>query len=81
VSLGFAAGPVNYDPAASVAGLLGRTSRIARVSPISVTIERDTAVLRGQVLTTRDRQLAEDLVRMEPGIWQVRNELVVGASR
>ncbi len=81
VSLGFAASPVNYDPAASVAGLLGRTSRIARLSPISVTMERETAVLRGRVRTMRDRQLAEDLVRMEPGVWQVRNELVVGETR
>lgn len=64
-------------PGPFLTALLGRTPQIARISPISVTMEKDTAVLRGQVRSQRDRQLAEDIVRLEPGVWGVRNELVI----
>lgn len=77
VQVGFSVPAGSPGPGPFLTALLARTPRIARVSPISVTMESDTAVLRGQVRTLRDRQLAEDLVRLEPGVWEVRNELVV----
>jgi len=42
-----------------------------------VTVENQTVVLGGTVATERDRRLAEALVRMEPGVRDVRNEILV----
>ncbi len=78
LQVGFVPAGSSRGPGPFLTALLGRTPQIARLSAISVTMEKDTAVLRGQVRTQRDRQLAEDIVRLEPGVWQVRNELVVG---
>jgi hypothetical protein len=66
------------NPAAVVADLIRRNTRIQRLSPITVRLERETAILRGRVATEHDRQLVELLTRFEPGIWEVRNELTVG---
>ncbi len=77
LEVGFSPPAGSRGPGPFLTALLTRTPQIARVSPISVTMESDTAVLRGQVRSPRDRQLAEDIVRLEPGVWEVRNELVV----
>jgi osmotically-inducible protein OsmY len=45
--------------------------------PVAVSVQGQTATLRGEVATEHDRVLAEQLVRLEPGIWKVQNELVV----
>jgi hypothetical protein len=52
--------------------------QIRRFGPLAVTIEDRTATIRGAVATDRDRVLVGHLVRLEPGVSQVRNELVVG---
>lgn len=44
---------------------------------IEPVLEGEILVLRGQVESEADRQLAEDLLSLEPGVSQVRNELVV----
>lgn len=77
LEIGFVPGSNPRGPGPFLTALLGGTPQIARMSPISVTMENDTAVLRGRVRTQRDRQLAEDIVRLEPGVWQVRNELEI----
>lgn len=77
LEVGFSSPATQRGPGPFLTALLARTPQIIRVSPISVTMESDTAVLRGRVRTPRDRQLAEDIVRLEPGVWEVRNELVV----
>lgn len=78
--LDFASPPPAHGPAATVADLIRRNDRIQQLSPISVTLQDETAVLRGRVATEHDRQLVELLTRFEPGIWQVKNELTVGAQ-
>lgn len=50
---------------------------IRRSSPIVVSVEGETATLRGAVLGDRDRSLARLMLLLEPGISQVRNELTV----
>ncbi|MHB1034225.1 MAG: BON domain-containing protein [Pirellulales bacterium] len=45
-----------------------------------VTVVGETAVLRGVVASTHARDLAEQMVRLEPGIWNVRNELQVAGQ-
>lgn len=54
---------------------------IKSAGPIEVVVEGDTAVLRGQVASPRDRLLAEQLARFEPGIWNVRNEITVAEAK
>jgi len=46
---------------------------------VTVSVQGDTAVLLGTVPSERDRAIVEQLLRFEPGIWQVRNELTVAA--
>jgi hypothetical protein len=72
----FAAPPAR-GLAAAVADELRRSTQIRKLSPIGVTLDGEKAILRGQVASEHDRQLAELLVRFEPGIWQVQNELTV----
>lgn len=70
------------DPLAQrLAAALERTSRIQKLSPIRVDMKGEVATLRGRVATLQDRELAENLIRFEPGVWDVRNELAVGAIR
>jgi hypothetical protein len=60
-----------------IAAVLEKTARIKTLAPIRVVVVHETAILRGRVATSQDRELAENLVRLEPGIWSVKNELVV----
>ena len=64
----------------ALAQRLSRSRRVQTVSPVEVVIQGRTATLRGVVATGYDRALAEQLARLEPGIGQVRNELVVAVT-
>jgi len=64
----------------TVARLIEKAGRIRKLSPIRVTEQGDTLILRGRVATRADRDLAENLARLEPGVWNVRNELVVAGE-
>lgn len=64
-------------PAVEIQKIIAGTDRIQKSSPITVTVRNQTAILRGSVATEHDRRLAEAVVRLEPGIAQVRNELTV----
>jgi len=59
---------------------LSNSRRVQVVSPVEVVIQGRTATLRGVVATQYDRALAEQLARLEAGIGQVRNELVVAVA-
>jgi osmotically-inducible protein OsmY len=54
---------------------------IKAAKSVQVAIQGDTAVLRGQVATARDRALLEQIARLEPGVWNVRNELTVSPPK
>jgi osmotically-inducible protein OsmY len=45
-----------------------------------VDVVGETAILRGRVATRQDRELAENLVRLEPGVWDVKNLLIAEDS-
>lgn len=82
-----------YDPplevgfdygAAARQGVSAALAQHLRSSPaldpanrIEVSVEGTTATLRGEVVSERDRALAEQLVLFEPGVYAVRNELRV----
>ncbi len=62
------------------------TARLAKIgrgrtaSSFEVAFRQGTAVLRGTAATDHDRDLVEQLTRLEPGIWNVDNQIVVVAS-
>lgn len=61
-------------------GIISRSSRLPSRGNIQVLSEGDTIVLRGQVRDERERRLAEGVLRLSPGVYQVRNELQTTAS-
>ena len=65
------------DLASSLSARITQSGGMQTRSPIAVSVEGGTATLRGVVATPRDRELAGHLVRFEPGIWQVNNELTI----
>jgi osmotically-inducible protein OsmY len=54
---------------------------LSQSGQITALMEAQTVVLRGTVPTEADRQLAEGLAQLEPGVMAVRNELVVAPTR
>ncbi len=60
---------------------MDRTLRLRTASPLSVALdEQGVVVLRGQVASEDDRQLAVRLAKLEPGVETVRDELTVLAA-
>jgi osmotically-inducible protein OsmY len=49
-------------------------------SRLAVSIEHETAILRGVVASPYDRTLAGHLARFEPGVRNVKNELTVAPA-
>lgn len=66
-----AAGALRADLQAVVA----RSDRLQSRDNIRVTSDGEAIVLSGQVGTERERQLAERIIRMTPGVREVRNDL------
>ena len=62
---------------ASLERRLERSPAIHRTGPLEVSLEGRTATLRGTVASTKDRELAELWVRLEPGVSDVQNDLRV----
>ena len=71
------------DPNHVTAALVQRLTQVPSLhfqGPVQVDLVGTTAVLRGTVATQHDRDLAAQLVRLEPGVGQVQNEIVVAGS-
>ena len=69
--------PVPSRVATTLTDRLARSTRIHVVGPVTVDVREDTTILRGEVATSHDRMLAEQLALLEPGVRRVKNELVV----
>jgi hypothetical protein len=54
---------------------LSKSRGITALSPIVVQMEGTTAVINGTVATEHDRDLAAQLALLEPGVYNVRNDL------
>jgi len=80
VAVSFAPSQPARSPADGIAAVLRVAPQITASSTIRVTVQNETAILRGEVATPHDRELAENLARFEPGIWDVKNELVVRSA-
>ena len=60
-----------------VRDIIDRSEKLKNKSAIQVTVNGNTVVLSGQVGTDRERQLAEAMVSMTPGVRGVQNQLTV----
>jgi hypothetical protein len=80
LKMGFTPRPVSTAQIKTFETRLTKLPALRFVGQPELTLEGRTAVLRGKVASEDDRQLAEALVRMEPAVLDVRNELVVDAS-
>ncbi len=69
--------PANPQLSTAVTQHLTKSMRLPAGAPVEVSVRGDTALLRGVVATEHDRALAEQLVRLEPGVAKVANELRV----
>jgi hypothetical protein len=80
--LGFPPATINggVGPLRNLERGLARAPGLSTFGPINASLENTTAVLRGRVATEADRQLAEGLALLEPGVVAVRNELVVAPA-
>ncbi|MBN2477153.1 MAG: BON domain-containing protein [Pirellulales bacterium] len=61
----------------TLARRLTGSQRFQSLSALEVLVKDGTATLRGAVANANDRGLAERLVLLEPGIWHVKNELLI----
>ena len=59
-------------------GIVQGSSYLKSNGNIAVSVEGGVVVLRGQVGSERERRLAETMLRFEPGVRDVRNELIIG---
>ena len=62
---------------ADLQGVIARSSAFASNKEIGVTMEGSVVVLQGAVASERERRLAENMLRLTPGVRQIRNELQV----
>ena len=60
---------------------IANSSRLKSKENIVVGIDGDTIVLTGTVLSENERVFAEGLIRTNPGVYQVRNELAIVPAR
>lgn len=78
VRIGFPyAGPPATVTAQKVSDRFTRMPLPARLGNVQIAIDGRTAVLSGQIDSPEDSKLVENLLSLEPGIDDVRNELIV----
>lgn len=65
------------DAIANVRAHMQRIKLPAKLSGVSTSVDGNTLVLRGQVATDSEKRLVEKLVKLEPGVDLVRNEVTV----
>lgn len=58
-------------------GLISRTSAIRTPGTVRIEVAGQTVFLRGRVADDEERRVVEGMVRMEPGVHDVRNELTI----
>jgi len=60
---------------ANLQGVLLNSSMLANSRNITLSMDGGTVVLRGSAATADDARLAENMIRLTPGVREVRNEL------
>jgi BON domain len=57
-------------------GLVSRTSALKKPSDVRVEVVGNMVILRGRVADDDERRTVEGMMRLEPGVHEVRNELI-----
>jgi hypothetical protein len=65
---------------ADLKATFNQVSALKSAKNINVLVKGQVVVLQGEVATERERKLAEGLVRLTPGVHEVRNDLVVNGN-
>ncbi len=60
--------------------VLVNSNRLSRPDQIRVDVDNGVTVLRGIVTTERERNVAEAMIRLNAGVGDVRNELVLAGT-
>ena len=68
----------NRPTAARLPARIAERLRMPTTAPVAVMLEGSTATVRGVVATPYDRAVIGAFLLMEPGVWQLNNELTVG---
>jgi len=63
---------------ANLQAVVSRSSAISVPGRVRVESDGDVIVLRGRVADDDERRLVEGMIRLEPGVHEVRNELEIG---
>jgi osmotically-inducible protein OsmY len=61
----------------SLQSVVARSSSVSVPANVKVDVDSGVVVLRGQVVDDDERRHVENLVRLSPGVREVRNELEV----
>jgi hypothetical protein len=78
MEVGFEVPPLQRSAVEShVTTSLGSSKVGSRFGGVQVSVDGETAILRGAVVSQNDRQLAEQIALLEPSIAKVRNDLTV----
>lgn len=81
LDLGFDyAGPATEELAPKFSARVAKFSSVRFHTPLQVSMENGTAVLRGAVASEHERALVEQLALLEPGVRRVDNQLTVAGS-
>jgi len=64
----------------SLQTIVDRTSQLHQPATVRVEVLGSAVILRGRVTSEDDRRLIEGIVRLEPGVHEVRNEIEVAPS-
>jgi hypothetical protein len=71
------AGSIDVLMSNSLQSQIARMPRFQTGRPVQVSVSGGIATLQGAVPTQHDRKVLSEFVRMEPGIWNVDNQLTV----
>ena len=72
--------PIAHNPGvlqSSLQDTIARSTRIKNADQIRVAVNGDVVILSGSVGSQRERNLAESLIRLNPGVSAVANQLVI----
>ena len=73
-------GSVDYYLSNGLEAQITKIPRFKTDSPITVSVAGGTATLQGTVSTPSDRNVLAEFIRLEPGVWNVNNQLTVKPS-
>jgi hypothetical protein len=78
-ALNFAAPPrLEVQHRADLQSIVGRSTTTLRApAGVAVTMDSGAVVLRGTVATPDEKRLVENMLRLHPGVHDVRNELEI----